>query len=280
MSFIINSLIALLLFGLGYVDGPTKFVERINVLSQKIITIQSTPSPSPSVSPAPTKSYEDLQYENPNKVLNDNAGYQCPSVVVINSWIKRVLKDKTNLDDDSVHVLFLDNKLLWACLVVHQDQYGALNEELRSAPTTTVMTTVIPTASTENTNKILNSLVKHHACSQDGKCLLVEGEGSDECSIDKHCWHSECKDLSCVAVLGRGENKCTADYTFDGNNNLYNSQCAHVECRNMACVAVSGKGENTCDSSQLNMDCYHYVCSVKTAGKGENTYTSDPQCKQ
>ncbi|MBD3397798.1 hypothetical protein GF412_01520 [Candidatus Micrarchaeota archaeon] len=112
----------------------------------------------------------------------------------------------------------------------------------------------------------------HYECVEGG-CMLVEGEGENECLYDYNCRHYECQDEHCVEVLTPGENECLTDQTC---------QSTHTECEDGVCVEVYGEGEDECSYDDDCMQ-YHYECvegdCVQVEGEGSNECQSDSDCE-
>lgn len=112
----------------------------------------------------------------------------------------------------------------------------------------------------------------HYECVEGG-CMLVEGEGQNECLYDYNCRHYECQDEECVEVFTPGENECLTSETC---------KYTHTECDDGECVEVYGEGENECQSDG---DCiqYHWECvegdCVQVEGEGTNQCQSDYDCE-
>jgi len=152
--------------------------------------------------------------------------------------------------------------------------------------------------------KYLNTTT-HAECSS-GQCMQVNGSGSNQCSINSDCYHSECDYVgrtckkvnawpdvtdtctnfnqcvhsecvgqSCTVIDSPGTSTCTN-----------NSDCVtpkHAECSSGQCVLVNGAGDNKCS---INSDCYHSECnfnsqqciSVNTWPDVIDSCTSNEQC--
>ncbi|MEW5996151.1 MAG: hypothetical protein AB1657_00975 [Candidatus Micrarchaeota archaeon] len=92
---------------------------------------------------------------------------------------------------------------------------------------------------------LFNSQCRHSECGQ-GTCIEVMTPGTSECDMDSDCRHTECSGDMCVEVLEPGRDECNTD-----------ADCTHSECREGTCEQVSGPGSDECDADS---DCRHYGC--------------------
>jgi hypothetical protein len=119
-----------------------------------------------------------------------------------------------------------------------------------------------------------------HAECQSGTCVVVQGPGSNQCSINSDCYHSECDYIgrtckqvnawpdvqdqcdsfnNCIHSECVGES-CTVIDSPGTSTCTNNSQCLtpkHSECSNGQCIQVNGTGSNQCS---IASDCYHSEC--------------------
>ena len=112
----------------------------------------------------------------------------------------------------------------------------------------------------------------HYACVEGG-CMLVEGEGKNECTYDYNCRHYECQDEKCIEVLTPGENECL---------NSEMCQYTHTECDDGECVEVYGQGDDECknddECTQYHSECIDEEC-VQVEGEGTNECQSNYDCE-
>ena len=81
----------------------------------------------------------------------------------------------------------------------------------------------------------------HTAC-EENSCVVVEGEGSNECLTSEDCTHLECVANACQIVSGQGEDECGPGKPPCGGEEW------HYACvNNRRCVLVPGRGPNTCN---------------------------------
>ena len=116
------------------------------------------------------------------------------------------------------------------------------------------------------------------------QCVLIEGQGADECFSFQDClpenYHTECINNLCALVEGEGNNSCSSDHNCD-------IPSRHTACKNMACVSINGSGVDEC---LLNMDCSpeenasHTQCineqCFEVRGKGKNECSTNEECMQ
>lgn len=102
-----------------------------------------------------------------------------------------------------------------------------------------------------------NKYQKHNTCDSSGRCIAVEGGGSNECSTDMHCRHYECKGLKCEQVVGKGDSSCDTTSWVKLSNPFGDVRpdpdCAHTICQDNSCKVIEGRGSNECFN--------HYECS-------------------
>ncbi len=81
----------------------------------------------------------------------------------------------------------------------------------------------------------------HTECSWDGRCVMNDNPGENQCGNDNDCvprTHKACSANACTVVSGPGPDQCSSD-----------SQCGHNICTlDGACTRVSGPGDNSCSS--------------------------------
>jgi hypothetical protein len=110
---------------------------------------------------------------------------------------------------------------------------------------------------------------KHFECS-DKSCLLVEGEGTNDCSEDADCAYTTCNDNdSCV------EQACdSGDCTSTCENDDDCVAPTRTICEDKSCKQVNGEGRDECDSDS---DCVYYTCDDNDSCVSETCETGDCQ---
>src|SRR3989344_152306 len=85
----------------------------------------------------------------------------------------------------------------------------------------------------------------HTAC-EENSCVVVEGEGSNECLTNEDCTHLECVANACQIVSGQGEDQCGPGKPPCGGEEW------HYACvGNQGCMLVPGPGPDTCGPEEL-----------------------------
>ena len=85
----------------------------------------------------------------------------------------------------------------------------------------------------------------HTAC-EENSCVVVEGEGSNECLTNEDCTHLECVANACQIVSGQGEDQCGPGKPPCGGEEW------HYACvGNRGCVLTPGPGPDTCGPEEL-----------------------------
>jgi hypothetical protein len=141
----------------------------------------------------------------------------------------------------------------------------------------------------------------HYGCS-DGKCMLIAGEGYNECTYDSQCYHYECGDnFECVKLLFPGTDKCFVDEDcFETHSECIEEECVevrgfgqdecivdadcieyHLECEGEECVEVEGEGQDECivdeDCMEWHTECIGEEC-VEVEGEGDIECVFDSDC--
>ncbi len=114
----------------------------------------------------------------------------------------------------------------------------------------------------------------HYACVEGG-CMLIEGEGYNECVYDSQCRYYECvDDAICQLVLTPGNNEC-----YDNED----CELTHTECIDEECVDVSGFGDSECIydadciEEEWHTECVEGQC-VDVEGEGQWECIYDEDC--
>ena len=92
-----------------------------------------------------------------------------------------------------------------------------------------------------------------HTTCEENSCVVVEGEGSNECLTNEDCTHLECVANACQIVSGQGEDECGPGKPPCGGEEW------HYACvGNRGCVLTPGPGPDTCGPG----DPERRVCAV------------------
>lgn len=148
-----------------------------------------------------------------------------------------------------------------------------------------------------------------HLICEDNQCVLVDGEGEDQCAGDNDCagdTHLECRDQQCTAVPGAGRNTCTSDddcrddmhfgclgnqctllpgarsNTCSGDNDCMGGGGGRLECVGNQCVITMSSGISTCVSAEdcaedMHMGCENEQCTI-LPGAGADTCSTNDDC--
>src|SRR3989344_2081104 len=85
-----------------------------------------------------------------------------------------------------------------------------------------------------------------HTTCEENSCVVVEGEGSNECLTNEDCTHLECVANACQIVSGQGEDQCGPGKPPCGGEEW------HYACvGNRGCVLTPGPGPDTCGPEEL-----------------------------
>jgi len=139
---------------------------------------------------------------------------------------------------------------------------------------------------------------KQHTECRNGRCVVVNGPGPDECKRNRDCQRTKCSNGECTLINEKGKDECTwygdcrSSKCTEGKCEWFNKpgkwecvldrQCWHYECDEMKCdKRVNEPGKDKCEEDK---DCYHKECvngkCIKVAGKDDNKCETDNECAQ
>ncbi|MCP4647038.1 MAG: hypothetical protein GY852_04780 [bacterium] len=114
----------------------------------------------------------------------------------------------------------------------------------------------------------------HYGCVEGG-CMLIEGEGRNECMFDSDCKHYGCEDETCVMLYYPGDNECYIDE---------DCEITHTECIDEECVDVQGLGKDECEWDpdciiETHTECIEGLCE-EVEGEGQSECLYDEDCQE